>query len=294
MENYQVFITELDAAMQAHLEWTRRVLRCAVLRISPGNDVLDSTSHAYCRFGKWLSQNRAQFELLDSHKTVALEIVHKAMHDAIRDICNKVLQNVPGDESDLGAFETNQTLLVSYLSEFKTMVVQSDSQIDPLTGLPLRHRLEQNFDLIKKRALRQSTIPAVMIIDIDRFKEINDRYGHAVGDIVLKEMAACLKNTLRGEDQICRYGGEEFVVLSELSSAESAVAAGQRLLDSIRSLSVDLPQGDALKPTATIGIAMVDDDETFKHAMHRADIALYCGKDEGRDRYVIAKAVSAH
>jgi diguanylate cyclase (GGDEF)-like protein len=294
MENHQVFTTELDAAMQAHLEWTRRVLRCAVLRISPGNDVLDAAAHSYCRFGKWLSQNRSQFESLDNQKTVALDIAHKAMHDAIRDICIKVLEGIPGEESDLGAFETNQTLLVSYLSEFKTMVVQSDSQIDPLTGLPLRHRLELNFSLIKSRAQRQSTIPSVMIIDIDRFKEINDRYGHAGGDIVLKEMAACLKNTLRGEDQIFRYGGEEFVVLSELSSAEGAIVAGQRLLDSIHSLTVSLPEGEVLRPTATIGIALVDADESFKHALHRADIALYTGKDAGRDRYVIAETAPAH
>ncbi|HQT27196.1 MAG TPA: hypothetical protein PLK99_11495 [Burkholderiales bacterium] len=99
MEINQIFVTELDAAVQAHLEWTRRVLRCAVLRTSPGNDVMKPEAHTLCRFGRWLSQNRAIFDSLDVQKTIAIEVAHKSMHDAIRDICSKVLEGIPGEES---------------------------------------------------------------------------------------------------------------------------------------------------------------------------------------------------
>ena len=287
VENHQLFVTELDAAMQAHLEWTRRVLRCSLLRISPGNDVMKPEGHSLCRFGRWFSGNRTLFDSLDAQKSIALEVAHKSMHDAIRSICSKVLENSPCEESDLSAFETNQTLLISYLSEFKTLMVQTDSQLDPLTGLPLRHRLEQNFDLLKQHTRRQGTIPAVMIVDIDRFKMINDQHGHAAGDIVLKELAECLKRTLRGEDQIYRYGGEEFIVLGELSSPDVAPVAGQRILDAIRNLSVTLPGGHTIQPTVTVGIAILKEGESCKQAIHRADMALYEGKDAGRDRFVV-------
>ena len=287
MENHQLFITELDAAMQAHLEWTRRVLRCALLRISPGNDIMKPEAHHLCRFGRWLTENRAQFDALDAQKSIAIEVAHKSMHDAIRSICSKVLENSPCEESDLSAFETNQTLLISYLSEFKTLLVQSDSQLDPLTGLPLRHRPEQNFDLLKQRTRRQGSFPVVMIVDIDRFKMINDQHGHSAGDAVLKELAECLKKTLRGEDQIYRYGGEEFIVLGELSSPDDAAVAGQRILDAIRTLSVTLPGDKTIRPTVTVGIALLKEGESCKHAIHRADMALYEGKDAGRDRFVV-------
>ncbi len=288
MENYHIFISELDAAMQAHLEWTRRVLRCAVLRISPGNDVLSQEAHSQCRFGKWISLNHSVFDALDPHRTVAMEISHKAMHDAIRNICSKVLSGEPGDESDLGAFETSQTLLVSHLAEFKTLLVQSDSQLDPLTGLPLRHRLEQNFEQMARHASRHFTVPSVMIIDLDKFKEINDRYGHATGDLVLKGVATCIKRALRGEDQVYRYGGEEFVVLSEITSPDGAGIAVQRILDAIRSIDLCSLEGVEIHPTATIGVALMQKGESFKHLLHRADIALYEGKDAGRNRYVIS------
>lgn len=292
MENYHIFISELDAAMQAHLEWTRRVLRCAVLHISPGSDVLNQEAHSQCRFGKWITLNHSVFDALDPHRTVAMEISHKAMHDAIRNICNKVLAGKPGEESDLGAFETSQTLLVSHLAEFKTLLVQSDSQLDPLTGLPLRHRLEQNFELMARHASRHFTIPSVMIIDLDKFKEINDRHGHASGDLVLKEVASRIRYALRGEDQVYRYGGEEFVVLSELASPDGAEIAVQRILDAIRSLDLCSVGGAEIHPTATIGVALMQKGESFKHLLHRADVALYEGKDAGRNRYVISKPIA--
>ena len=291
MENNQIIITELDAAVQAHLEWTRRVLRCAVLRVSPGGDVLNPEAHRECRFGKWMAQNRPLFDSLDANKAVALGHAHKAMHDAIRNLCEKILCGKPGEESDLGAFETSQTLLVSHLAEFKTLLVQSESQIDPLTGLPLRHRIEDNFEQIRHRAHRSRAMPAAMLVDLDKFKEINDRHGHVAGDMVLREFAACLRQAVREEDQVYRYGVEEFVILSEQGSREGAVHAGERILDAIRQLEVSLPGGRAVvRPTATVGIALLEEGESFKHLIHRADLALYAGKDAGRDRFVLAYA----
>lgn len=287
---YEQFSTELDAAIQSHLEWSRRILRCAVLRTSPGPDVLKDDAHVLCRFGVWFTKNRFIFDELDTEKARALDINHKSMHNAIRHICTDVMENQPGDAASLSTFETTQTLLIEYLSQFKTLSTQLGSEIDPLTKLPLRHRIEQNFSILSKRAKRHTDVIAVLMIDIDHFKSINDQYGHAAGDAVLAELAACLKDVIRETDQAYRYGGEEFLVLLELPTADGAEIAAQRMLEAIRALSIALPGGVVVKLTVTIGVALAVDEVPMDTIIHNADQALYKGKEAGRDRFVIAPA----
>lgn len=291
---YEQFAAELDSAMQSHLEWSRRILRCAVLRTSPGHDVSEQEAHKLCRFGQWFAKNRFIFDALEPEKSRALDINHRAMHDAIRHICNDVLAGNPGDEASLSAFETTQILLVEYLAHFKTLSTQLGSQIDPLTRLPLRHRLEQNFHLFTKRAHRQGNVPAVMLIDADHFKLINDQHGHAGGDVVLKELAACLIKAVRESDQAYRYGGEEFLLLLELDAAGDIEIAAQRVLKSIRKLSVQLPDKAVVKPTVTMGIAIAFEGESINKVIQHADLALYKGKESGRNCFVVASGQPVH
>lgn len=295
---YEQFSAELDAAMQSHMEWSRRVLHCAVLRTSPGHDVLRTEAHNLCRFGLWFTKNRFIFDKLDAEKARALEVNHRAMHDAIRDICNDVLDNQPGNPARLSTFETTQTLLVEYISQFKTLSTQLGSEIDPLTKLPLRHRLEHNFHILAKRVKRHIDLLAVMMIDIDHFKSFNDQHGHAAGDVVLTRLAACLKDVLRETDQAYRYGGEEFLVLLELPASDGVEIAAQRVLEAVRALSVALPNGAVVNITVTIGVALAVEGLPLDTIIYNADMALYKGKRAGRNRFVIApsgsyKAVSA-
>lgn len=283
------FVTELDAAMQAHLEWTRKVLRCAVLQASPGEDVLNSEAHHVCQFGRWFLSHRAQFEALDAGRAHVLENEHQAMHDAIRSICRAVLEGKPGTTEDLDRFEAAQHHLVDNLAYFKTSAVSRSSQIDPLTGLPLRHRMEQDFDLLNKHIRRHGTVQAVMLVDVDHFKTVNDTFGHAAGDAVLRSLAACLRSAIRDDDLVYRYGGEEFLLLMELPARDHfEELAAQRLLDAVRNLAVDLQAGKKVSPTVTIGVALAKEDESMDSTIRRADEALYRGKLSGRDRYVLA------
>ncbi|OYY95434.1 MAG: hypothetical protein B7Y41_02720 [Hydrogenophilales bacterium 28-61-23] len=284
------FVSELDAGMQSHLEWSRKVLRCAVLRTSPGDDVLKTEAHELCCFGRWFVQQRANFEALDASRTRSLATEHQVMHDAIRAICSRVMEGKPGEIEDLDRFETTQRRLVDLLAYFKTLAVSLSSQIDPLTELPLRHRMEQDFDLLTKHIRHRGSVQLVMMADIDHFKAVNDRYGHAGGDIVLKNLAATLKRVIRDDDLVYRYGGEEFLLLMELSATNHAEEhAAQRVLDAVRALSVVLPDGASVRPTVTIGVALAGEHESLESAIQRADAALYMGKASGRNRYVVAE-----
>lgn len=286
------FISELDAAVEAHMDWSRRVLRCAVLRTSPGEDVLASSAHALCSFGRWFGSNRKHFQKLDAPSTRRLDAVHQAMHDAIRSICTDLLAGRPGQGADLDAFEKTQRELIGLLAEFKTHFLASAVRHDPLTGLPLRYGIEDEFTQVQKNCRRNKTQLYVGMIDADHFKRINDVYGHSTGDIALCHLADTLKRIVRPNEPLFRFGGEEFLLLMQCRTREAAVTAAQRIVETVRCAPLPIAMADALTLTITMGLARAGNDEAMADAVERADRALYTGKEAGRDRYVIADDVA--
>lgn len=129
---------------------------------------------------------------------------------------------------------------------------------------------------------------AVAVVDIDRFKTINDRYGHAVGDDVLKAVAQAMRATCRDSDTLGRYGGEEFAVLLEGIAPEHALAAAERLRKAVAAIEIRVDDA-TIAPTASVGVACIAaDDRDFDRLLVRADRALYRAKEDGRDRAVLA------
>lgn len=236
------FIAEFDAAIEAHMDWTRRILRCAVLHTSPGEDVLAPTAHTLCRFGHWFMSNRAHFEAIDANSVRRVEAVHQAMHDAIQAICTDVMTGRPGQNADLIAFEQSQSELLTLLAKLKTLTLSSAVRHDPLTGLPLRYGIENDFTLCQKDAKRNRTLLYVVMIDIDHFKRVNDSFGHPVGDMALRQTANTLKKFLRSNDPLYRFGGEEFLWLMRCESAEEAEQSARRILTTIRTTPVPIPE----------------------------------------------------
>ena len=283
------FISELDAAVEAHMDWTRRIVRCAVLRTTPGDDVLDLQAHALCRFGGWFMANRGHLEMLDAPSAGRVDVVHQTMHDAIRSICSDIMAGQPGQESDLEAFEQSQSELLGLLARFKTLILSKAVRRDPLTQLPLRYGIENDFILYQKEARRNHTLLYVVLIDVDHFKPINDTYGHPVGDRVLRQLAETLKYTLREDEPLYRYGGEEFLWLLKCKSATEARQSARRVLATVGTTPVPIDDEEVLRLTVTLGLALAGEQEDLASAIKRADLALYEGKRDGRNRYVIAE-----
>jgi diguanylate cyclase (GGDEF)-like protein len=280
------FVERLDGAIEAHMNWTRRILRCAVLRTRPDDDVMHRDAHLLCRFGRWFAQSRAAFLALNADKTQSIERAHHAMHDAIRRICDSVVTQQPGSESDLIAFEANQEELLRLLSEIKTQALTTAARHDPLTGLPMRYGIEQEFDLCLRDANRRGELLYAAMIDIDHFKLVNDTDGHPVGDAALKQFAATLRRSIQENEPLYRFGGEEFLLLLRATTAESARLALARLLDAIRSAPV-VVDDLRLSITATIGAARVAPEDDMAVSVAAADALLYQGKRGGRDRVVL-------
>ena len=273
------FIAEFDAAIEAHMEWTRRILRCAVLRISPGEDVMTPMAHTLCRFGRWFTSHMQNFEAIDAGSVRRIEASHQAMHDAIRCICSDVMAGKAGKINDLELFEKSQSELLTLLATLKTFVVSHAAQIDPLTELPLRHNIESDFIRCQKDAKRNNTLLYIAMIDIDNFKNINDRDGHPTGDQVLRHLAHSLKLSLRGNDHLYRYGGEEFLWIMRCQYAEQAEQSARRTVIAIRTTPVLTTDHAPLDISITLGLIKVGEEEEIASALQRADIALYEGKN---------------
>ncbi|NOS96147.1 MAG: diguanylate cyclase [Methylotenera sp.] len=283
------FITELDAAVAAHMDWSRKILRCAVLHTHPGEDVLAPLAHELCKFGRWFIKNRAQFELIDAPNTQRLESIHQSMHSAIRVICSDIIDKNPGSAIVLETFEQTQSELIQLLADYKTHYLANSARQDPLTGLPLRYGIESEFRQMQQLCARADLSLYVMMIDIDHFKKINDTYGHLIGDAALSHMANTLKHCKRDSDPLYRFGGEEFLLLLADKSSDGIAIASQRLIDAVRGSPVPLPDGEEIKLTVTLGVSKVDGEEDLAEVIERADKALYRGKHGGRDCYVIAE-----
>ncbi|MDD5029385.1 MAG: GGDEF domain-containing protein [Rhodoferax sp.] len=159
---------------------------------------------------------------------------------------------------------------------------------DYLTGLDnRRHFLEQAENELV-RTLRYDRDLSILMIDIDHFKQVNDTYGHKVGDIVLQKFAAVCRATLRNIDVIGRIGGEEFAVLLPEAGREQAMDAAERLRAALACTQVKLDGGLPLHVTASFGVVTLEEKDTnIDMLLNQADQALYHAKNQGRNRVCI-------
>ncbi|HZR03268.1 MAG TPA: EAL domain-containing protein [Burkholderiales bacterium] len=161
---------------------------------------------------------------------------------------------------------------------------------DYLTGLPNRRAAEARLGIEWSRARRQAGSFAVAIADVDRFKQVNDQYGHQAGDQALIHIARALTQSKRGGDWIARWGGEEFLICLHDLDAPGALVAGERMRMLVRNSPLHLAQGE-LRLTVSIGIAMYSSEcDSVDALIRQADALLYEAKRSGRDRTLCSGA----
>lgn len=154
------------------------------------------------------------------------------------------------------------------------------ANVDKLTGCWNRHRLEEAIRSEMDRLTRYDQALSMLVIDIDHFKQVNDRYGHHVGDQILAEFSEKLRFSLRTSDSLTRWGGEEFVVLCPNTSLPTAIVLAERLREKVTESTFE--SVDAL--TISVGVAECQAEESWQQWFERADAALYRAKESGRNR----------
>jgi diguanylate cyclase (GGDEF)-like protein len=175
------------------------------------------------------------------------------------------------------------TARLAYVSNLR-----HESRTDALTGLANRRALEERLELVTGQASRTGAPITVGMIDLDRFKAFNDRFGHQSGDELLRLLSEALSQRLRAQDLLARYGGEEFCVVLP----DTDVLAARIVLEELRVLAPTIAI-DGWAATISVGIAEWFPGESTGSLLERADRALYAAKEQGRDRVVTARQLRA-
>lgn len=171
-------------------------------------------------------------------------------------------------------------------------VLERETATDPLTGIFNRRYLERRLDEEVARARRHALPLGILVVDVDHFKAINDRYGHPAGDRVLVEVARAIGETVRSSDVAARYGGEEFVIIAPGAAPQTAAALGERLRARIEASEIvatpdDAHSAERIRVTASIGVAVLEPrHEDARSLLAEADQALYRAKALGRNGVV--------
>lgn len=200
-------------------------------------------------------------------------------HQALTDNCEKL-------KEQLTATQDESSRLKEELAAQRLR-----AHTDPLTRLPNRYSYNDRLTQEYNRWRRYRSPLSLVVGDIDFFKKVNDQYGHAVGDDVLKEIAVFLQTELRESDFVARYGGEEFVILLPETSLVDATKAMNKLRQGVKELTITADSQE-ISVSMSFGIAEFENNDTPKAVFSRADKALYRAKEKGRDQVCCQRAKS--
>jgi diguanylate cyclase (GGDEF)-like protein len=163
------------------------------------------------------------------------------------------------------------------------------SETDPMTKLWNRRYFSYASKNILDLAKRDKTELTVVMLDIDKFKDVNDTYGHNVGDEIIISLANILLEVIRKSDLACRFGGEEFILLLPETSLEGAIVIAEKIRKKVESFSLSLENNKKVNITISLGISQVDtkNDISIEPTIKKADIALYRAKETGRNKVCV-------
>lgn len=166
--------------------------------------------------------------------------------------------------------------------------LEQQAMSDPLTMLPNLRAFDAELAQVAARASRNSALTSVGVADIDFFKQVNDQYGHPVGDLVLCAVGKAIELAARGTDFVARTGGEEFGMLFPATSIELAAVVAERIRQAVAASNITTPDGECIRVTMSVGLAALAPGAAPQEALSRADAALYQAKENGRNQVATA------
>ncbi len=249
-------------------------LNCRATKIS--GDVISSDFHQTCTC---FNNNEYKYHCIhadiDKHNKLILSFIVKTNEEL-----ESINLNMPFIKSYV--YESTPLLEVHLLMQ----KLQQSAYTDTLTGLFNRKYLEESLKKLIPQVKRDHFNLAILLLDIDHFKSVNDEYGHDIGDKILEDVAIILKESIRESDLAIRYGGEEFLILLVgENTEESAMKVAEKIRMNVEKKEFNIKQGYTLNRTLSIGVSIVPDDtDDFATAVKFADIALYKAKEQGRNQ----------
>lgn len=278
-------LSELELASHNHEEWAERLHGVLIARQTPEATDLDDDAHHKCRFGQWYdSTERSALRHHPGFAGVGIE--HEHMHQLATRLLRQTSAGTAIAPDDYKEFIAVRKRLMLEIETLRREFAQKLNSLDGLTGLPSRIEMLSELRAQHELAVRHVQTSCLVMMDLDQFKQINDKYGHPTGDKVLFNVAQHISASLRAYDKVFRYGGEEFLICLVAVDPPLAASVIERLRVSLAALPHAGPGSEWFHVTASFGLALLDPAVPVEQSINRADKAMYAAKEQGRNRLV--------
>lgn len=266
------------------LDWLRETLNFIYQNACLDLDSLPKLKMA--NFGLWVIY---KLDLITTDNSISQEL-RSRVDDIDHVLFLAAKGKCEGDEAvflqHINELNDKVTSMSWYISSIVDQAIEIDTGLDPLTRVFNRRYLETVLRRQTNISLKQGLCYSVMLADIDHFKSINDNYGHAAGDLVLKHFAEVLLTSIRASDFLFRYGGEEFLILAGNLDLDSAYNLAEKLRKKVEVSKFAIESGKFLNVTCSIGVAQYKGHPNYNMIVDEADAALYKAKQDGRNKTV--------
>lgn len=277
-------LEDLDRGIINHTNWLKQLHRTLICSDdAPRSEDIREDAHCHCDFGHWYYTG-SHAELDEMEQFITIGELHRKMHDSARTVLQKRQQGFPISTTDYNDFIDQSIDFKLMVRELQHELIQQICVIDHLTGAWNRQSMALRLGQERERVIRKKSQCTLCMMDIDHFKAINDKYGHTIGDQVLRKTVEICSSELRSYDSIFRYGGEEFLICMPEIMASDAEPIIDRLRQHIASTPFELDNGEHIEVTASFGITQLDRKKSLEDTIIEADHALFCAKSKGRNR----------
>ena len=279
-------IEVLDRAFISHIDWGDALNVTLVCRQAPDKRDLLENAHRECRFGQWY-YNQENCVICRNPNFLELEERHKSVHRQAAHLLQLLSENKNIPTLEYVDFTRALNSLRQQMLMLKADLEDAIHNVDPLTGASSRIGMISKLEEQHARVRRKLESCVIVMMDIDLFKNVNDKYGHIVGDRALATFAHHVMRHTRPFDRFFRYGGEEFLLCAPHTDIDAAHGLIERIRVGLTEIDIPCEGYPPFRITASFGMTLLDPDVTVVECIDRCDLATYAAKQRGRNQTAI-------
>ncbi len=279
-------LKELNNAIIGHTRWLTEWNTRIICGIPVEEKYTSEESHKESFFGRWYYAEHADFIKLNP-EFCAIEEQHRMVHSEMRSLVKMINRGEAVTRAEYESFIKSEASLSESVINIRDDLFKLLLSFDYLTGALNRQAFFHILDQEYSRVTRFGEPGCIVLLDIDNFKNINDKFGHAAGDKVLIAITRFIIENMRPYDSVCRYGGEEFLMCMPKTTVEMAHNIVERIREKLSQQEVAVTEKESINVSASFGLTAMSAQEKLKQTIEHADKALYKAKKGGRNKVVV-------